>query len=78
MNVVLLLSFGVSICHVGLKIPVIENLGATNDHFDTFDLCDNDLIKLDSFPPLKRLETLVCVVAVVPTTAGSLFYRYSL
>lgn len=43
----------------GLKIPAVENLGATNDHFDSIDFCDNDLIKLDNFPPLKRLETLL-------------------
>ncbi|KAK7084967.1 U2 small nuclear ribonucleoprotein A' [Halocaridina rubra] len=43
----------------GYKIPVIENLGATLDQFDTFDLSDNDIRKLDGFPLLKRLKTLL-------------------
>lgn len=43
----------------GLKIPAIENLGATQDFFDTIDFCDNDLIKLENFPPLKRISCLL-------------------
>lgn len=43
----------------GYKIPVIENLGATLDQFDTIDLSDNDIRKLDGFPLLKRLKTLL-------------------
>ncbi|XP_075235713.1 U2 small nuclear ribonucleoprotein A'-like [Lycorma delicatula] len=42
----------------GFKIPVIENLGATLDQFDTIDLSDNDIRKLDGFPLLKRLKCL--------------------
>ncbi|XP_066959481.1 U2 small nuclear ribonucleoprotein A' [Macrobrachium rosenbergii] len=42
----------------GYKIPVIENLGATLDQFDSFDLSDNDIRKLDGFPLLRRLKTL--------------------
>lgn len=51
------------------KIPVIENLGATRvssffssirqDTFDTIDFTDNDIKKLDNFPILRRLHTLV-------------------
>ncbi|KAF6198688.1 hypothetical protein GE061_008440, partial [Apolygus lucorum] len=41
------------------KIPVIENLGATLDQFDTIDFSDNDIRKLDGFPLLKRLKTLM-------------------
>jgi len=41
------------------KIPVIENLGVTQDHFDCIDLCDNDLIKISNIPLLKRLKTLL-------------------
>jgi len=41
------------------KIPVIENLGVTLDHFDCIDLCDNDLIKVSNIPLLKRLKTLL-------------------
>lgn len=43
----------------GLKIPNIENLGGTNDAYECIDLCDNDLIKLGNFPPLKRLKVLL-------------------
>lgn len=43
----------------GYKIPVIENLGATLDQFDCIDLSDNDIRKLDGFPLLKRLKSLM-------------------
>eukprot|EP00047_Mylnosiga_fluctuans_P003663 m.230260 g.230260 ORF g.230260 m.230260 type:complete len:232 (-) comp12035_c0_seq1:50-745(-) len=41
------------------KIVAIENLGATLDQFDTIDLSDNDIRKLDGFPLLKRLRTVL-------------------
>ncbi|KAK7100304.1 hypothetical protein V1264_023281 [Littorina saxatilis] len=43
----------------GYRIPVIENLGATLDQFDTIDFSDNDIRKLDGFPLLKRLKSLL-------------------
>ncbi|XP_014087538.2 probable U2 small nuclear ribonucleoprotein A' [Bactrocera oleae] len=43
----------------GYKIPQIENLGATLDQFDTIDLSDNDLRKLDGIPFLPRLKCLI-------------------
>lgn len=43
----------------GNKIAVIENLGATEDQFDTIDLSDNEIVKLDNFPFLARLGTLL-------------------
>jgi len=43
----------------GYKIPMIENLGATLDQFDTIDFSDNDVRKLDGFPLLKRLKSLL-------------------
>ncbi|KAI9583697.1 probable U2 small nuclear ribonucleoprotein A' [Glossina fuscipes] len=43
----------------GYKIPQIENLGATLDQFDTIDLSDNDLRKLDGLPFLPRLKCLL-------------------
>jgi len=50
----------------GNKIPLIENLVATEDQFDTLNLCDNELSKLDNFPKLQRLKTLlVCNNRVV-------------
>ncbi|CAL1541396.1 unnamed protein product [Lymnaea stagnalis] len=43
----------------GYRIPVIENLGATLDQFDTIDFTDNDIRKLDKFPLLKRLKHIL-------------------
>lgn len=43
----------------GYKIPVIENLGATLDQFDTLELSDNDIRKLDGFPLLRRLKCVI-------------------
>lgn len=43
----------------GNKIAVIENLGATEDQFDTIDLSDNEIVKLENFPHLNRLGTLL-------------------
>eukprot|EP00479_Gromia_sphaerica_P004662 TRINITY_DN15482_c0_g1_i1.p1 TRINITY_DN15482_c0_g1~~TRINITY_DN15482_c0_g1_i1.p1 ORF type:complete len:113 (-),score=21.51 TRINITY_DN15482_c0_g1_i1:96-434(-) len=43
----------------GYKIPVIENLGVTQDQFDTIDLSDNSIKKLENFPVLKRLQTIL-------------------
>ncbi|XP_075063760.1 U2 small nuclear ribonucleoprotein A' [Mixophyes fleayi] len=43
----------------GYKIPVIENLGATLDQFDTIDFSDNEIRKLDGFPLLRRLKTVL-------------------
>eukprot|EP00124_Ichthyophonus_hoferi_P003716 Ihof_evm1s342 gene=Ihof_evmTU1s342 len=40
------------------KIPTIENLGATLDQFDTIDFSDNDIVRLDGFPHLKRVKTI--------------------
>eukprot|EP00112_Aurelia_sp_Birch-Aquarium-sp1_P026015 Seg897.7 transcript_id=Seg897.7/GoldUCD/mRNA.D3Y31 product="U2 small nuclear ribonucleoprotein A'" protein_id=Seg897.7/GoldUCD/D3Y31 len=43
----------------GYKISVIENMGATLDQFDCIDLSDNDIRKIEGFPLLKRLKTLL-------------------
>jgi len=43
----------------GYKIPQIENMGATLDQFDTIDFSDNDLRKLDGFPYLPRMKSLL-------------------
>lgn len=42
-----------------LKIPVLENLGATNNAFDALNLSDNDLSRLTNMPPLSRLRSLL-------------------
>jgi U2 small nuclear ribonucleoprotein A' len=43
----------------GYKIPAIENLGATLDQYDTLELSDNDIRKVDGFPLLRRLKCLM-------------------
>ena len=43
----------------GYKIPLIENLGATLDQFDTVDFSDNEIRKVDNFPLLPRLKNLL-------------------
>ncbi|GAM23848.1 hypothetical protein SAMD00019534_070230 [Acytostelium subglobosum LB1] len=42
----------------GNKISILENLGATKDQFDTLDFSDNEIARLENFPPLKRLKSL--------------------
>jgi len=43
----------------GNKISVIENLGATQDQFDSIDLSDNEITKLENIPLLNRLRTIL-------------------
>ena len=43
----------------GLAIPSIEHLGATRDLFDTIDFCDNRITRLENFPRLQRLSSLL-------------------
>lgn len=43
----------------GYKIPAIENLGVTQDQFETIDFSDNEIVKLENFPVLPRLHTLL-------------------
>ncbi len=43
----------------GHKLIVIENLGAMEDQFDTLDLSDNEIKKLDNFPRMVRLRTVM-------------------
>lgn len=43
----------------GYKVTDIENLGVTQDQYETIDLSDNDLSQLENFPLLARLETLL-------------------
>ncbi|KAI9006959.1 leucine-rich repeat-domain-containing protein [Hyaloraphidium curvatum] len=44
----------------GLRAPKLENLAITKDLNDTLDLTDNDLRRLDGFPPMTRLKHLLC------------------
>ena len=43
----------------GLAIPALEHLGVTRDAFDTMDFTDNRLTRLENFPRLLRLSTLL-------------------
>lgn len=43
----------------GYKIGLIENLGATLNQFDTIDFTDNDVRRLDGFPLLSKLKSLL-------------------
>ena len=43
----------------GNKIGAIENLGGTENQFDCIDLSDNEIVKLEGFPLLPKLKTLV-------------------
>jgi U2 small nuclear ribonucleoprotein A' len=43
----------------GLGIPAIEHLAVTRDAFECIDFCDNRLLRLENFPRLTRLTSLV-------------------
>ncbi|KAJ5071800.1 u2 small nuclear ribonucleoprotein a' [Anaeramoeba ignava] len=43
----------------GNRISTIENLGSTLDQYEAIDFINNEIVKLDNFPLLKRLETLL-------------------
>ncbi|KAM9976520.1 hypothetical protein ACTFIR_010361 [Dictyostelium discoideum] len=43
----------------GNKISSIENLGATKNQFDTIDFSDNEISKVENFPKLERVKTLL-------------------
>lgn len=46
------------LCLRDMKIPTIENLGATLNQFDTIDFTSNEIRKLDGFPNLPKIKTL--------------------
>lgn len=43
----------------GMKIPAVENIALLQDQYDVIDLSDNDIKKLDNFPSMNRLSTLL-------------------
>lgn len=51
----------------GLGIPVIENMGAARDEFDTWDLSNNRIMRLENFPRLKRLSSILLSGNVIET-----------
>ena len=44
---------------IDYKIPIIENMGATLDQFDTINFTNNEIRKIDNFPLLPRIKTLI-------------------
>lgn len=54
------------------KIQQIENLGATQDLFETIDLSNNDIKALDGFPLLSNLRTLLINNNRIKTLADDL------
>jgi len=51
-------SFEVEIDLRGNKFAAIENLGVTDNYYESIDLSDNEIAKLENFPLLTRLKTL--------------------
>jgi len=43
----------------GLKIPAIENLGAAQDQFEALDFSDNEILKLENFPVMGRVTSVI-------------------
>jgi len=60
----------------GNKIPAIENLGATQDQYDTIDFSDNEIGKLEDFPLLNRIRSLIFhnnhITKIAPNLSESL------
>lgn len=44
----------------GNRIPAIENFGVVKDAYDTIDLTDNEIRRLENFPKMLRLKSLFC------------------
>lgn len=42
-----------------MKIALIENIAVLEDQFDVMDFSDNEIHKLDNFPRLSRLHTII-------------------
>jgi U2 small nuclear ribonucleoprotein A' len=56
----------------GFKIPAIENLGVTQDNFDTVDMSNNEIVTVDNFPLLRTLRTILLNNNRVRTIASGL------
>lgn len=55
---------------------MIENLGVTEDLYESIDFCDNQILKLENFPILKRLTAILIsgnkIIKVAPGLGKSL------
>ena len=56
----------------GLKIGVMENLGAAEDRYDVIDLSDNSISVLENIPKFPRLETILLSNNLVSRIAGNI------
>jgi len=61
----------------GNKISQIENLGATEDQYDVLDFSDNDITRLEGFPLLVRLSTILLNNNRIATIANGLGSKIS-
>jgi len=56
----------------GYKIGLIENMGTTLNQFDTIDFTDNDIRRLDGFPILPKIKSLLLSNNKVQNVAANL------
>ena len=59
----------------GYQIPAIENMGVLEDKFDSIDLSDNEIRKLDNFQKMARLTTLLLsnnYISIIAAMLGNL------
>lgn len=59
----------------GHKIELIENLGVTRDTFDTIDLSDNIIRRVENFPQMNRLRHLLLSNNRIETIDASVALR---
>lgn len=56
----------------GIRIPVMENLGAAQNQFDVIDLSDNSITKIENIPKFDRLNTLLLSNNLISRIASDL------
>lgn len=56
----------------GIRIPVMENLGAAQNQFDVIDLSDNSITKIENIPKFDRLNTLLLSNNLISRIASGL------
>ena len=56
----------------GIRIPVMENLGAAQNQFDVIDLSDNSITKIENIPKFDRLNSLLLSNNLISRIASDL------
>ena len=56
----------------GIRIPVMENLGAAQNQFDVIDLSDNSITIIENIPKFDRLNTLLLSNNLISRIASGL------